>query len=86
MTPTRPRRVDWLRFAFLFALAGGALAFACVIVAGALYVGAGIVEMGKHILAALWPWFVAHSDGLTLGLAIGISLGIVLALALEVRR
>jgi hypothetical protein len=84
MTPAR--RVDWLRFAFLFALAGGALAFACVIVAGALYVGAGVVEMGKHILAALWPWVQAHSDGLTIGLVIGGSLGIVLALALEGRR
>ena len=84
MTPTR--RVDWLLAAFWAALLFAALAFACVIVGGALYVGAGIVEMGKHILAALWPWFVAHSDGLTLGLAIGCSLGIVLALALEGRR
>ena len=83
---TRPRRVDWLRFAFLFALAGGALVFACVIVGGALYAGAGVVEMGKLLLAALWPWFVAHSDGITLGLGIGLSLGIVLALALEGRR
>ena len=72
---TRPRRVDWLRFAFLFALAGGAL-----------YVGAGIVYVGQRILAALWPWVQAHSDGLTIGLVIGCSLGIVLALALEDRR
>ena len=76
---TRPRRVDWLLAAFMAAIGVAALAFACV-------VGAGIVELGKHILAALWPWFVAHSDDLTLGLAIGISLGIVLLLALEGRR
>ena len=76
---TRPRRVDWLLIVFGAAIGLAALSFACV-------VGAGIVELGKHILAALWPWFVAHSDDLTLGLAIGLSLGIVLLLALEGRR
>ena len=79
MTPTPTRRVDWLRFAFLFALAGGALSFACVI-------GAGIVELGKRILAALWPFFVAHSDELTIGLIIGCAIGIVVALVVEDRR
>jgi hypothetical protein len=76
---TRPRRVDWLLIMFGAAIGIAALSFACV-------VGAGIVELGKHILAALWPWFVAHSDGISLGLAIGLSLGIVLLLALEGRR
>ena len=77
MTPAR--RVDWLLIVFGAALSFAALAFACVI-------GAGVVHVAQLLLAALWPWFVAHSDGLTLGLAIGISLGIVLALALEGRR
>ena len=72
-------RVDWLLIVFWLALGLAALAFALVI-------GAGIVWLAQRILAALWPWFVAHSDGLTLGLGIGISLGIVLALALEGRR
>jgi hypothetical protein len=76
---TRPRRVDWLLAAFMAAIGVAALAFACV-------VGAGMVYVGQLLLAALWPWFVAHSDDLTLGLAIGISLGIVLLLALEGRR
>ena len=78
MTPTRPRRIDWLALA-LIALLFAALSFACVI-------GAGIVELGKRILAALWPWFVAHSDELTIGLIIGCAIGIVVALALEGRR
>ena len=75
---TRPR-VDWLLVAFWAALLCAALAFACV-------VGAGIVYVGQRILAALWPWVQAHSDGLTIGLVIGGSLGIVLILALEGRR
>jgi prepilin signal peptidase PulO-like enzyme (type II secretory pathway) len=75
MTPNRPR-IDWLSFAFLFALAGAALLFACVI-------GAGVVHVGQRILAALWPWVQTHSDELTLGLAIGVSLGAAVALALE---
>ena len=74
---TRPR-VDWLLIAFWAALLCAALGFACV-------VGAGVVYVGQRILAALWPWFVAHSDDLTLGLAIGLSLGIVLRLALALR-
>ena len=76
---TRPRRVDWLLAAVWAALLFAALAFACV-------VGAGIVYVGQRILAALWPWFVAHSDGITLGLVIGLSLGFVLSLALAGRR
>jgi hypothetical protein len=79
MTPTRPRRIDWLLLVFMVAIGLAALSFACVI-------GAGVVHVGQLILAALWPFFVAHSDDLTLGLAIGISLGAVLALAMEGRR
>jgi hypothetical protein len=75
---TRPR-VDWLLVVFWTALLCAALSFACV-------VGAGIVHVGQRILAALWPWVQAHSDGLTLGIGIGISLGAVLLLALEDRR
>jgi hypothetical protein len=78
MTPTRPR-IDWLLLVFMAAIGLAALSFACV-------VGAGVVHVGQLILAALWPFFVAHSDDLAKGLAIGISLGIVLALALERRR
>ena len=78
MTPTRPR-IDWLLIVFGAAIGVASLSFACVI-------GAGIVHVGQLLLAALWPWFVAHSDGLTLGLVIAGSLGIVLALALEGRR
>ena len=77
MTP--PRRVDWLRFAFLFALAGGALSFACVIVAGVLFVG-------QSILAVVWPFVLAHSDGLTLGLGIAVVLALFVAVTLDSRR
>jgi hypothetical protein len=75
MTPDRPR-VDWLFVLFLLALGAAALTFACLI-------GAGIVYVGQRILAVVWPWVQAHSDGLTIGLAIGVTLGAVVALALE---
>lgn len=79
MTPTRPRRIDWLLVVFWAALLFAALSFACVI-------GAGIVELGKRILAVAWPWVQAHSDGLTIGLCISVTIGAVVALAMEDRR
>lgn len=78
MTPARPR-IDWLLVVFWTALLCAALSFACVI-------GAGIVYVGQRILAVVWPWAQAHSDGLTLGLAISVTLGAVLALIVEDRR
>ena len=78
MTPDRPR-IDWLLIAFWSALLFAALSFACV-------VGAGIVELGKRILAALWPWVQAHSDQLTIGLAISVTIGAVVALIVEDKR
>ena len=77
MTP--PRRVDWLRFGFWTAVLCGALAFACVVVAGLLFVG-------QRILAVVWPFFVAHSDGLALGLGIAVVLAALMAVNLEGKR
>lgn len=51
-----------------------------------LFIAAGIVEIGKRILAVLWPWVQAHSDELIVGLSIVVVIGIFVALALENRQ
>lgn len=56
------------------------------VIAAVLFVGAGIVELGKRILAVLWPWIQAHSDQLIVGLFIGISIATVVALCVEEKR
>lgn len=56
------------------------------VIAAVLFVGAGIVELGKRILAIVWPWVQAHSDGLTLAIGIGIALGAAVALCVEGKR
>jgi hypothetical protein len=72
MTP----RIDWIALVTWSALLLAALSFAFV-------VGAGVVWLGQRILAAVWPFAQAHSDGLTLGLCIGVALAAGVALALE---
>jgi hypothetical protein len=78
MTPDRPR-IDWLFIAVWFVVLFAALSFACVI-------GAGIVALGQRILAALWPFFLAHSNGLTLGIGIAVVLALFVAVTMEGKR
>jgi hypothetical protein len=56
------------------------------VIAAVLVIGAGVVELGKRILAVVWPWVQAHSDELTIGLAIAVVLAALLALIVEDRR
>ena len=56
------------------------------VIAAVLFVGAGIVELGKRILAVLWPWVQANSDGLTLGLGLSVAIAAVAALCFEADR
>jgi hypothetical protein len=75
MTP----RIDWIALVTRSALLLAALSFAYVI-------GAGVVWLGQRILAVVWPFFQAHSDGLTLGLCIGVALAAGVAVTLERNR
>ena len=69
-------------WSLLIAMLAAVLAVAC----GILWLAAGIVELGKRILAGVWPWVQANSDGLTIGLTIGVLIGAFVALVVEDKR
>ena len=56
------------------------------LIAAVLFAAAGVVELGKRILAVLWPWMQAHSNQLIVGLFIGISIATVVALCVEEKK
>ena len=76
MTPDDHDRWEGLELLGYWALLAG-------VIAAVLFVGAGIVELGKRILAVVWPWVQAHSDELTTGLSIAVVLAALLAFNVE---